>query len=430
MDLVSQLRARVEQEGEGWLTRLLAEIASPPVPPSAAASSLGGRRSSRQSRPPVRLSPGLSASPAVQGGQSRGASSLRQRASSGLQQSQPAAPPVSSTAMGAQASCSSSGFSAVASSGGSRGVPVSGHPVGHRGDCLMSLVRSSVAPATWSSHGKAWAEWLDLVGDRDVAGAVPDRLEVTLDYLLALRGRGFSGSVAARRMSGVAFYFQLLGWSDVTKFFVVRQALKGWSRERVCLDVRRPVSFPLLLKLVVASRQVCSSYFESVLFSTAFALAFFGAMRIGELIPPSRSRPGGLGESDIFLGEGFVRVRIGKSKTDQAGRGTWLLLYAVNGEACPFQLVSSFLLLRPRGPLFLLHEDASPLTQFQFLALFRRCLSFVGLDFREFGTHSFRIGAATEAARAGLSESDVQRVGRWRSACYARYIRPDLLIDF
>ncbi|XP_056402039.1 uncharacterized protein LOC130295377 isoform X1 [Hyla sarda] len=332
--------------------------------------------------------------------------------------------------MGAQASCSSSGFSAVASSGGSRGVPVSGHPVGHRGDCLMSLVRSSVAPATWSSHGKAWAEWLDLVGDRDVAGAVPDRLEVTLDYLLALRGRGFSGSVAARRMSGVAFYFQLLGWSDVTKFFVVRQALKGWSRERVCLDVRRPVSFPLLLKLVVASRQVCSSYFESVLFSTAFALAFFGAMRIGELIPPSRSRPGGLGESDIFLGEGFVRVRIGKSKTDQAGRGTWLLLYAVNGEACPFQLVSSFLLLRPRGPLFLLHEDASPLTQFQFLALFRRCLSFVGLDFREFGTHSFRIGAATEAARAGLSESDVQRVGRWRSACYARYIRPDLLIDF
>lgn len=54
-------------------------------------------------------------------------------------------------------------------------------------------------------------------------------------------------------------------------------------------------------------------------------------------------------------------------------------------------------------------------------------LSEVGVRAKEFGTHSFRFGAAFEASRAGLSDAEVQCIGRRRSTCFAGYVRPELL---
>jgi integrase len=41
-----------------------------------------------------------------------------------------------------------------------------------------------------------------------------------------------------------------------------------------------------------------------------------------------------------------------------------------------------------------------------------------------FSTHSLRAGAATVAAAAGMTEQEIQRLGRWRSDAYRRYLRP------
>lgn len=95
-------------------------------------------------------------------------------------------------------------------------------------------------------------------------------------------------------------------------------------------------------------------------------------------------------------------------------------------ESCSWP-VPVFKALGQRGSNFLVHEAGSPLTKYQFTALFKHCLEVAGVSSKEYGTHSFRIGAATEAARAGLQESEVMRIDRWRSSWYARYIRPELL---
>lgn len=81
------------------------------------------------------------------------------------------------------------------------------------GERLMDLIGASVTPATWRKLGKAWSEWLSLVGARQIAQCAVSRLEVTADHLLFLRSTGCLG------LSGVAFYFRLLGWTDVTKAF-------------------------------------------------------------------------------------------------------------------------------------------------------------------------------------------------------------------
>ncbi|CAH2324730.1 micronuclear linker histone poly -like, partial [Pelobates cultripes] len=57
-----------------------------------------------------------------------------------------------------------------------------------------------------------------------------------------------------------------------------------------------------------------------------------------------------------------------------------------------------------------------------FTKVFRAGLGKLGLPAGRFGTHSFRIGAATEAARLGLGDEVVKRIGRWESVRFRSYI--------
>lgn len=95
---------------------------------------------------------------------------------------------------------------------------------------------------------------------------------------------------------------------------------------------------------------------------------------------------------------------------------------------CPVSVVWEYLAVRPQGqgPL-LVHSDGSFLSTFQFVQVFRKSVTLTGQGAKDFSSHSFRIGAATEAARRGLSPDAVRCIGRWESDHYRIYVRPHLL---
>ena len=59
----------------------------------------------------------------------------------------------------------------------------------------------------------------------------------------------------------------------------------------------------------------------------------------------------------------------------------------------------------------------------KFASLLKVNLAKAGFDIQLYKGHSFRIGAATSAAEAGVSEQDIMRMGRWKSSAFKRYIR-------
>ena len=70
-----------------------------------------------------------------------------------------------------------------------------------------------------------------------------------------------------------------------------------------------------------------------------------------------------------------------------------------------------------------LRKNGSPLTKSTFTAKIRAALCTVGLPEDNFAGHSFRIGAATAATKAGIEDSVMQTMGRWSSAASFVYIR-------
>jgi len=105
-----------------------------------------------------------------------------------------------------------------------------------------------------------------------------------------------------------------------------------------------------------------------------------------------------------------IRLTLRQSKTDQFRQGTHIYLGITNHNVCPVQALAQYLANRggTPGPLFIL-PNFKPLTTAMFSVALANALTELKMDSRHFNTHSFRIGAATSAKRAGIGESHLKR---------------------
>ena len=112
----------------------------------------------------------------------------------------------------------------------------------------------------------------------------------------------------------------------------------------------------------------------------------------------------------------FIKV----SKTDPFRQGCTL----GRSPLCPVESLLSYLEIRggTDGPLFVRSNGAPPLTRTVFTERLRQLLSQAGIT-GHFGSHSFRIGAATTAGLAGVPEHMIQTLGQWSSSVYLAYRR-------
>ena len=120
----------------------------------------------------------------------------------------------------------------------------------------------------------------------------------------------------------------------------------------------------------------------------------------------------------------MLSILLRRSKTDPFGTGTYLYIGRTGTVICPVSALLAYLAIRSPspGPLFIFH-DGTPLSRQQLIAHLRKALAGIGVDVANYSGHSFRIGAASTAARAGFSDSFIQKLGRWKSLAFTTYIR-------
>jgi hypothetical protein len=244
---------------------------------------------------------------------------------------------------------------------------------------------------------------------------------------------GKAPSTISTYIAAISFVHKINGWWDPTANFIVKKLKEGCKRLKGHVDNRRPISLSILKQLCRVTQGICSTQYEATMFKAAFAIAFFGFLRIGEFTETARRGQGAhnLKIGDVSFKGDAMFINIKSSKTDQQGVSATLRFERnANDSLCPVGAMISYLEARSarEGSLFI-HFDGSPLTQYQFSSVLRKCISAVGLEPKEFSPHSFRIGAATAAAVGGIPLESIMNMGRWQSSAVELYIRPQRIIQ-
>ena len=120
----------------------------------------------------------------------------------------------------------------------------------------------------------------------------------------------------------------------------------------------------------------------------------------------------------------MLRVHLKQSKCDQFGMGADIVIGRTRNELCPVAAVLSYLAVcgSSQGSLFT-DTRQQLLTKTRFVARIRSILDEAGYPSHQFAGHSFRIGAATVAAQAGIEHSTIQALDWWHSSTFLAYIR-------
>ena len=168
---------------------------------------------------------------------------------------------------------------------------------------------------------------------------------------------------------------------------------------------------------------------DKLMLWSAFTLAFYGFLRSSEFTSPSATQFNPqvhLCFPDVsFTSEGCLTLYLKSSKTDPYRQGCSLLIAPSRRSVCAVRALRKYLSLRSvsgASPLYVFQSGAY-LTRAKVTSTLRTLLERLNIPTELYASHSFRIGAATTAAEAGLPPWLIQTLGRWSSNCFSLYIR-------
>ena len=251
-------------------------------------------------------------------------------------------------------------------------------------------------------------------------------------FIAHLHKESLSAASIVSYLSALAYLHKIKGLFDPTKHFVVSKAIAGCRRFSKSHDVRMPITMPVLRTLLQALPSVAVKAYERHMLCCMFSLAFHAFLRIGEIAATSANNTNDILQfSDVHmpkLVQEHCTITLRKFKHIGAqGPQTFVLKRhssKSNNNCCPVHLLRRYLACRgtKKGPLFIL-QSGKPFLRRQFDAALKSVLKFSGYSTTLYKGHSFRIGAATEAAARGCSDAQIRNLGRWRTDAFRKYIR-------
>ena len=152
-------------------------------------------------------------------------------------------------------------------------------------------------------------------------------------------------------------------------------------------------------------------------------------MRISELVGIHAVKGFNVHQSDErqkFLFVLYSSKTHGKESKPQKIKIAALPSYEVRNNICPFTIIKEYIDLRPallsKEEKFFIFRDYSTPSPGIVRQLLYKILRHIDLDPKYYGTHSFRMGRATDLMKNNVPVDTIKMVGRWKSNAVFKYI--------
>ena len=245
---------------------------------------------------------------------------------------------------------------------------------------------------------------------------------IDLLYFIAhLCNQALSAATITGYVSALSSLHKMNNLADPAATAIVQKTLQGVRKSGTGGDIRLPITPRLLSLMYERASMALGNNYDVLLVRAVILTAFHGFFRLGELVVKGDAHKV-VQLSGVRYTEGGAELTLPSSKTTS---GPVKVSVACEASApCPVAAIKAFVQVRGRmpGPLFA-HPDGSAYLHNQFHTRLVAVLSVCGLDPGFYKGHSFRIGAASEAARRGYSDAQIRLMGRWKSDAFRVYIR-------
>ena len=258
---------------------------------------------------------------------------------------------------------------------------------------------------------------------------IPSTQTVVAQFIAYLFSEKYSPSTIYSHVSAISFQHKSGNFSDPTDSFVIKKILKGVHKLGSKPDVRLPITSEILAKLVQSLPVIFSSHYTRALLKAMFLLTYHAFLRIGELTVRGPGCAHKVVQQNHIRfttanGREALELTMLEYKHSDLTPKTLNIATHIDQSLCPVHALKSYLALRKgnNGPLFQF-ADGSPVSRSFFTQKLRAVLEFNRFNTQVYKTHSFRIGAASDAATRGVPTATIQQMGRWKSDALKNYIR-------
>ena len=238
-------------------------------------------------------------------------------------------------------------------------------------------------------------------------------------FIAHLLDAGLAPATVYSTLSAVSFFHKLFSFPDPTTDFIVKRMMIGGLKLNPSVDDRLPISLSMLHMLCDSCVHVTVSSFSADMLRSMYLLMFHGFLRVGEVTKSHNN----IALSQMSLAVQSVTITFHHAK-HLVGPPISVSIPASGGSYCPVSNVLRYLAARGTtpGPLFC-SVDLEPVTTSMFNGWLDRSLRHCSLASLSIKSHSFRIGAATHSASLGFTDIQIQKMGRWKSNAFRKYIR-------
>lgn len=320
------------------------------------------------------------------------------------------------------------------------------HPYGTADDDLNQdlsfLWDNALSKSTLATYASALSSFLTFLAISAIVPAWPPYTLPDISEQIVIRYVAYCQHSLHLRydsiklyLAGIRFHYIKRRNCDILKNnlqlnYILRAVKKTQNNTK---GVRLPITFSILSDICFALSTGMLSPFLDLMYSCVFTTAFYGFLRCGEFTY-SNSSTCYLQICDVIVlqDQSMFTLTLRTSKMDPFASGVDIPIFNTS-PLYPVNIMAKYLARRracgsqPNSPLFL---DAlfsnSPLSRSTYIRNLKTILSRIGYDDSSFNGHSFRIGACTSGAAGGVEDHMLQVLGRWKSACYTRYIHTQL----